>query len=112
MPGIGRHPSLQALGLAPGARRRVWTGLLLVALALASFMHVAHSHDADTPSIHKHQCSFCSTFDRGSAPPPASIVASPTAPAPSCVASLQQVPVVRAGLHRAGQPRAPPALQA
>ena len=71
MQGIHDQLSLRALGLVPGAYRRAWSGLLVLAIALASFMHLAHSHDADAPSISKHHCTYCSTFDRGGAPPPA-----------------------------------------
>ena len=50
--------------------------LLYGALALAAFMHVAHTHDADKSASYKF-CSFCTTFDRGSAPPPVAAVSIP-----------------------------------
>ena len=56
-------------GWSRPARGHVWAVLLAVAIALASFMHVAHTHDADVPASFQF-CSFCVTFDRGGAPPP------------------------------------------
>ena len=112
MQGIRNQPSLQALGLVPGVRRRVWSGLLVLAIALASFLHVAHSHEADAPSIYKQHCTYCSTFDRGGAPPPATPAALPAEPAPSFVAVTLHALVTRAPLRSALQPRAPPFLQA
>lgn len=112
MPGYRRQPSLQALGLVPGARRRAWSALLVLALALASFMHVAHSHDADAPSLYKQHCTYCSTFDRGGAPPPATPAAQPAAHVPSFVITAPASPPVRAEFHPAGRPRAPPSLEA
>jgi len=112
MLGIQSQPSLQALGLVPGARRRAWSALLILALAFASFMHVAHSHEADAPSIYKQHCTYCSTFDRGSAPPPASLAALPAAPVPSFVVAAPPQPLIRAELRTACQPRAPPFFQA
>jgi hypothetical protein len=112
MQGIRHQPSLQALGLAPGVRRRVWSGLLVLAIALASFLHVAHSHEADAPSIYKQHCTYCSTFDRGGAPPPASLAVLPAEPTPCFVVELLHAPVTRVQLRSALQPRAPPSLQA
>ena len=112
MQGIRSQPSLQALGLVPGLRRRVWSGLLVLAVALASFLHVAHSHDADAPSIYKQHCTYCGTFDRGGAPPPASFATLPSRPAPSFVVAVPQAPVTGVQLRSALQPRAPPLLQA
>jgi hypothetical protein len=112
MQGIRSQSSLQALGLAPGLRRRAWSGLLVMAIALASFLHVAHSHDADAPSVYKQHCSYCSTFDRGGAPPPASIVVLPAGPVPSFVVGALRAPVTRVQLRSALQPRAPPFPQA
>jgi hypothetical protein len=112
MQGIHNQPSLRALGLVPGVHRRVWSGLLVLAIALASFLHVAHSHDADAPSIYKQHCTYCSTFDRGGAPPPASLAALPAEPAAYFVVVSLHAPVVRVQLRSALQPRAPPFLQA
>ena len=112
MQGIRNQPSLQALGLVPGVRRRVWSGLLVLAIALASFLHVAHSHEADAPSIYKQHCTYCSTFDRGGAPPPASLATLPAAEAPSFVVVAQRAPVALARLRSTLQPRAPPFFQA
>ena len=59
----------------PGwGRLRLLVAALTLAVGLASFMHVAHSHDAnaaDGTGVSK-LCSFCASFDRGTAPPPAS----------------------------------------
>jgi len=112
MQGIQNRPSLQALGLVPGVRRRVCSGLLVLVLALASFLHVAHSHDADAPSAYKQHCTYCSTFDRGGAPPPASLATLPAEPAPSLIVAAPQAPVTPVELRSTGQPRAPPFLQA
>ena len=112
MQGIRNQPSLQALGLVPGVRRRVWSGLLVLAIALASFLHVAHSHEADAPSIYKQHCTYCSTFDRGGAPPPASIATLPVEPAPSFVVVAPLAPIASVRPRSALQPRAPPSLQA
>lgn len=109
---IQNQPSLRALGLVPGAYRRAWSGLLVLALALASFMHVAHSHDADAPSVYKHHCTYCSTFDRGGAPPPASLALLPAEPAPACTIAAPPAPVDRLEIRSDGQPRAPPSFQA
>jgi hypothetical protein len=113
MPGIRSQSSLQALGLLPGARRRSWSVLLVLALALASFMHVAHSHDADAPANYKQLCTFCSTFDRGGAPPPVTQVVLPVGPAPVFLVAPPPSPAAAQGaLRPACQPRAPPFLQA
>jgi hypothetical protein len=112
MQGIQNRPSLQALGLLPGLGRRAWSWLLVLALALASFLHVAHSHDADAPSIYKQHCTYCGTFDRGGAPPPAAPAELPAEPAPPVAVAAAQAPVPRVQLRSAGQPRAPPFRQA
>ncbi len=112
MQGIQNRPLLQALGLVPGLRRRAWCGLLVLVLALASFLHVAHSHDADAPSIYKQHCTYCGTFDRGGAPPPAACAALPSEPAPAVQVAAPRVPVTDVPIRSAGQPRAPPYSQA
>ncbi len=112
MQGIHNQSSLRTLGLVPGACRRVWSGLLVLAIALASFMHVAHSHDAGAPSTYKQHCTFCSTFDRGGGPPPASPAPLPAEPVPSFACAVPQAPVAHAEIHSDGQPRAPPFLPA
>lgn len=98
-------------GQTRSARRRAWALLLTLALVVASFMHVAHTHDADAKATYKF-CSFCTTLDRGSAPPPAIAASTPQA---SVVAQATLDPMAAP----AGpvcltplQPRAPPALQA
>jgi len=103
---------LTGFGLHRTARRRAWALLLALALVLAAFMHVAHTHDADTPASYKF-CSFCTTLDRGSAPPPVVAVSVPRV-------TPDIIPVRRSIAAPAGttvrspqQPRAPPpALQA
>ena len=112
MQGFQIRPPLQVLGLVPGLGRRAWAGLLVLALALASFMHVAHSHEADAPSIYKQHCTYCGTFDRGSAPPPAVPAALPAEPAPSVSIVAPQAGFTPVRLRAASQPRAPPFLQA
>jgi hypothetical protein len=112
MQGIQSQPALQVLGLVPGARRRAWSILLVLAIAVASFMHVAHSHDADSPSIYKQHCTFCSTFDRGGAPPPATSVVLPAEPAPVLVIAPLHTPCTPVEQRSACRPRAPPFLQA
>jgi len=113
MQALSMPPTLFAqLGLARGARRRALVMLLALALVLAAFMHVAHTHDADRPASYKF-CSFCTTLDRGSAPPPVVAVSVPHV-------TPDLVPVRRSIAAPAGtvvrspqQPRAPPpALQA
>lgn|SRR5512135_2516485 len=112
MQGIRNQPSLQALGLVPGMRRRVWSGLLVLAIAFASILHVAHSHEADSPSTYKPHCTYCSAFDRGGAPPPASLATLPARQAPAFVVVTPQAPVTRLELRSSLQPRAPPFIQA
>jgi hypothetical protein len=94
----------------PGWNRlRLLVAALALAVGLASFMHVAHSHDengVDGAGVSQ-LCSFCSSFDRGTAPPPASAMPpsmdGPVAPEPvACTA-----PASRA-VRAAFRPRAPP----
>jgi hypothetical protein len=99
------------LGRTRPARRRAWAVLLTLALALAAFMHVAHTHDTDAPATYKY-CSFCTTLDRGSAPPPVVAVAVPhvaadAAPLHPCIAAPAAAPG-----RTPHSPRAPPVLQA
>lgn len=112
MQGIQSQPTLQGLGLLPGARRRAWSMLLVLAIAVASFMHVAHNHDAGAPSIYKQHCTFCSTFDRGGAPPPATRAVLPAQPAPILVVAPLHVPCAPVERRSTCRPRAPPFLQA
>jgi hypothetical protein len=99
-------------GWSGPVRRRAWAVLLAVAIALASFMHVAHTHEAEVPASYKF-CSFCASFDRGGGAPPPVIRATvvpvfPDAPAIVVDATVPQVRLVRPSCH----PRAPPVLQA
>jgi hypothetical protein len=52
---------------------------LALSVALASFLHSAHGHEADGPGVAK-ICTFCASFERGSAPPPAAALALRVAP--------------------------------
>jgi hypothetical protein len=94
----------------PGwGRLRLLVAALALAVGFASFMHVAHSHDANG----KHAagvsqlCSFCASFDRGTAPPPAAVgaarVEGPVAPEPRAFTALAASPV-----RAAFRSRAPP----
>lgn len=99
------------LGRTGPTRRRAWAVLLTLALALASFMHVAHTHEADAPATYKF-CSFCTTLDRGSAPPPVVAVAVPHVAA-DAAPLLRSIAAPAAAPGRTPHsPRAPPALQA
>lgn len=102
---------LPTLGLVPGARRRAWAALLVLAVAFASFGHVAHSHEADASATYQ-PCSFCTTFDRGGAPPPAVHVALSDVPTLVQAVPPPPAPQAEADLHLACRPRAPPVLQA
>ncbi len=94
----------------PGWNRlRLLVAALALAVGLASFMHVAHSHDgngADGAGVSQ-LCSFCSSFDRGTAPPPASAtpprVEGPVAAEPRASTAPASSPV-----RAAFRPRAPP----
>jgi hypothetical protein len=94
----------------PGWNRlRLLVAALAIAVGLASFMHVAHSHDAngaDGAGVSQ-LCSFCASFDRGTAPPPASTipprVGGLVAPEPLAFTAPAS-PAARAAFR----PRAPP----
>jgi hypothetical protein len=86
-------------GCLPGAGGlRSLVMVLALSVALASFLHSAHGHEADGPGVAKF-CTFCASLERGSAPPPAAALvlraAQPvlpeqlpaTAPRPSAVPS-------------------------
>jgi hypothetical protein len=94
----------------PGwSRLRLLVAALALAVGLASFMHVAHSHDengADGAGVSQ-LCSFCASFDRGAAPPPAAEsllqLEAPFAPEPPAPATVPSSPV-----RAAFRSRAPP----
>jgi hypothetical protein len=91
-------------------RLRLLVAALALAVGLASFMHVAHSHEADEPGSAQ-LCSFCVSFERGAAPPPASgVVPSLERPAPPESSRTQTDP--RPASRVSFQPRAPPHSQA
>jgi hypothetical protein len=110
MQGPHIQPWLPAFGFARGARHRAAAVLLALAIALASFMHVAHSHEAEGPATYK-LCSFCTTFDRGSGPPLTAPAAWPLDPLPTLVVAARAPAPVATVLRAACHPRAPPALQ-
>jgi hypothetical protein len=90
-------------------RLRLLVVSLALAVGLASFMHVAHSHDENgTDGAGVSQlCSFCSSFDRGTAPPPAPAtpprIDSPVTPTPPAAPARASFAV-----RAAFRPRAPP----
>ena len=58
-------------GFLPGAAwLRPLVAVLALSVALASFLHSAHGHDGEGSGVAK-VCTFCASFERGSAPPPA-----------------------------------------
>jgi hypothetical protein len=102
---------LLPFGCSRAVRRRAWAVLLTLFLALAAFMHVAHTHEADAPATYKF-CSFCTTLDRGGAPPPAITVAIPFL-TPAAAATVVEIAGPLGTTTRTPrQSRAPPALQA
>lgn len=99
------------LGFMPVARRlRVLVAALTLSVALASFMHVAHSHEAEGTGAAK-PCQFCSSFDRGTAPPPAGLAPSPTARVHSPPAEAAS-PAPILSITGSYEARAPPHAQA
>ena len=94
----------------PGwGRLRLLVAALSLAVGLASFMHVAHSHDAnaaDGTGVSK-LCSFCASFDRGTAPPPVAAlpprIEVPVTPETRAFTALAPSPA-----RAAFRPRAPP----
>jgi hypothetical protein len=78
----------------------------------AAFMQVAHTHEGEAPATYK-LCSFCTTLDRGSAPPPVVDLGVPHQPT-SIAPILPALPHVGGtSVRTPRQPRAPPpALQA
>lgn len=103
---------LTGFGFRRTARRRAWAMLLALALALAAFMHVAHTHDAERLATYKF-CSFCTTLDRSGAPPPVVAVSVPHV-VPDIIPIRRSIAVPASTAVRSPQqPRAPPpALQA
>lgn len=106
--------SLATFGLTRSVRRRAWALLLAVAVGLASFMHVAHSHDAQAPTkLTQTVCSFCTVFDRsGGAPPPAAVTFVTFAPFAVAATVIEVEAPAGAAARSPCNPRAPPALQA
>jgi len=99
------------LGSMPGADRlRLLVAALALSVALASFMHVSHSHEAEGTGAAK-LCQFCSSFDRGTAPPPAALVSLPAArPLPPLPDAA--LPAPRSSTAGSYEARAPPHAQA
>jgi hypothetical protein len=107
-----RPPRYDVRAPAVALRVRAWSLLLVLALAAASFMHVAHGHDPDAPSTYQQHCAFCSTGERGTAPPPALGATADVAPAPPRVATAPSTTRSPHDLRASARPRAPPRLQA
>ena len=99
------------LGSMPGADRlRLLVAALALSVALASFMHVSHSHEAEGTGAAK-LCQFCSSFDRGTAPPPAALATPPTVrPLPPLADAA--LPAPRRSTAGSYEARAPPHAQA
>lgn len=102
---------LKPFGCSRSARRRAWAVLLSLFLALAAFMHVAHTHEADAPATYKF-CSFCTTLDRGGAPPPVVPAAVPHQPPAAMAVVVEIAGPLGTAIRTPRQSRAPPALQA
>lgn len=99
------------LGSMPGADRlRLLVAALALSVALASFMHVSHSHEAEGTGAAK-LCQFCSSFDRGTAPPPAAL-ATPPAARPLPPIADAALPAPRRSTGGSYEARAPPHAQA
>jgi hypothetical protein len=101
------RPALLSPWRLPGWEHlRLLVASLALAVALASFMHVAHSHGSDGSGVSK-LCSFCASFDRGTAPPPAAPppprVDGPIELEPAAAATAAPSPV-----RATFRPRAPP----
>lgn len=91
-------------------RLRLLVAGLALSVALASFMHVSHSHEAHGTGA-ANLCQFCSSFDRGAAPPPAALAPLPAARplSPPADAAPAAPRLATAGSYEA---RAPPHAQA
>ena len=99
------------LGSTPvAARLRLLVAAVALSVALASFMHVSHSHEAEGTGAAK-LCQFCSSFDRGTAPPPAAMAALPVARPLPPVADAA-LPAPRRSTADSYEARAPPHAQA
>jgi hypothetical protein len=98
-------------GPRPGvAWLRPLVAVLALSVAFASFLHSAHGHDGDRTGVAK-VCTFCVSFDRGSAPPPAATLAlravQPVLPEP-----LPAVAPRTSAAPASFRSRAPPRFQA
>ena len=102
---------LKPFGCSRSVRRRAWALLLSLFLAMAAFMHLAHTHEADAPATYKF-CSFCTTLDRGGAPPPVSAVALPFVSPVATATVVEIASPLGTATRTPRQSRAPPALQA
>jgi hypothetical protein len=91
-------------------RLRLLVAALALSVALASFMHVSHSHEAEGTGAAK-LCQFCSSFDRGTAPPPAALAPLP-AVGPVSTPAETASPVPRLATAGSYEARAPPHVQA
>jgi hypothetical protein len=81
--------------------------VLALSVALASFLHSAHGHEADASGAAQ-ICTFCASFERGSAPPPAAALvpgaAQPVPPEPVPAAAPLQTPAPASFRSRAPPP--------
>jgi len=103
---------LKPFGCSRTARRRAWVVVVLsLFLALAAFMHMAHTHEADAPATYK-LCTFCTTLDRGGAPPPVVAAAVPHQPSAAMAVVVEIAGPLGTATRTPRQSRAPPALQA
>lgn len=105
-----QRPALFSPWRLPGwDRLRLLVVALALAVGLASFMHVAHSHDenGDDGAGVSQLCSFCSSFERGTAPPPD--LATPPRVEGSVAPELHVATAPASSVLRtAFRPRAPP----
>lgn len=106
--------ALTAVGLTRSMRRRAWAALLAVAVALAAFTHVAHSHETQGPAqFTQNICASCTLFDRGGGAPPPAVAAVLAVAPPSNAPAVDAVDAPADSTARSPcNPRAPPALQA
>jgi len=88
-------------------RHRALAWILALAIALASLGHATHSHaKADAPAKSP-ACAYCSTFERGHAPPPA-VPAAVVVVAGEQVASVVPAILALESRHHLPPARAPP----
>jgi hypothetical protein len=89
---------------------RALAAALALAVALASLLHFAHSHEDAGGSVAK-LCQLCATFDRGTAPPPAPAMPRPLLH-PQALPSGAPLPASPPAPETTYEARAPPHAQA